>query len=322
MGLTAFALLVTLTFSSCKKDSSSSTPSSASQIATAQDAESQDALVQQVEQDADNMADALESSNFNTSEAKAGNLNGISISVTHPNDTVTFPKYITLIYNYVDTINGENMSQTGQISIMVDTIPVHKKLWWRKHVIRTFQFSNFTVTNDSSSLTVNGYRTMARKDWIQTLSDNNLKLRVAVQDSIYATFEIGVTNGSFSGSFTRKINRSRNLSVHYYKLLAINRVWRPLFNDTLTFAGSITGMNLQDSAYSRIITKPLVFTLCPVWPHNMSASGQITDTEGTQVTTINYTPDGCKNNVSGTDAHGNNVPLNRKINRSFHKWWK
>lgn len=312
-----------LVFSSCKKDSTSTPASSATQTATAQDAESQDALLTNVEQGADNQADALEAAGFAVSDAKSASVNGISISINNNKyDTINFPKIITLNYNFSDTVNGEIMGQTGQIIITVDTIPVHKKLWWRKHISRTFSFNNFTVTNDSSSFTVNGTRTMQRLNWIQSLSDNKLKLNVEIKDTINSSFDIGITCGAYTGSFTRRVKRGRDIKLHYYKVLAGHNIWHPLFTDTTTFTGNVEGTNLQDSAYSRTITKPLMYTVCPVWPHNILASGEITDIEGSRLTTITYTPDGCKNKITATDTNGNVVKIDRKINRKFKKWWK
>lgn len=321
--MVAIVVVYGLYFTNCKKDSgsSSSTSGSSSQIATAQDAETQDALATKIEQDADTQADAVESSNFHVSEVKSVAANGIGLDIDHP-DTTYFPKMITLTYNYADTVNGEYMSQTGQIIITVDTVPVGHKLWWRKHVMRTFNFVGFTVTADSSSFTINGSRTMKRKSWTSTHSADNLKLRVELKDTIYSNITVGITDGTYTGSFTRHVARSRDIVNHYYRLLATNKVWHPAFvSDSITFTGDISGMNLQDSAYLRRITTPLVFTLCPVWPHNLIASGAIMDTEGSRVTTITYTPDGCKTTITGKDAANHAITFSRKINRRFHKWW-
>lgn len=322
--LLAIALFLGASITSCNKDNNSPSTgtqsATSSQVATAQDAESQDAIATKVEQDADNQADALEASDFNLSETKGMVINGVNVDVDHP-DTTYFPKVITLTFNYADTVNGEHMSQTGTIKITVDTVPVGRRLWWRKHVMRTFDFTNFTVTTDSSSFTINGTRTMERKEWIPTVSSNKLALRVYVKDTIYSDLTIGITSGSYEGSFTRKVARTREEMIHYYKLMATRLLWHPsVLNDTLRLEGSITGVNLQDSAYSRVITQPLVYTFCPVWPHNMIATGQITDTEGTKVIVINYTADGCSTSISAK-ANGKDVNIHRKQNRRFRKWW-
>ncbi len=308
-------------FTGCKKDNSSSststTPTVNTENATAQDAESQDAVSTNVEQNTEDQADALEASNYNTTETKASN--GITVTVDHP-DTTYFPKIITLTYNYSDTINGEHMSQTGTITLTVSL--QSGTSWWRNRIKRVFAFDNFTVTTDSTSFTVNGSRTMRRLSWAPTVSSNKLALNVIIKDSITSDLTIGITDGSFTGSFTRMAARERVYSVNYYKLAVVNRLWHPAYlKDTLTITGIITGINLQDSAYSRLITTPIVYGLCPVYPYNLVAKGVIKDTEGTKVITITYAPDGCENKVTATDANGKTIKVSRKLDRTFRKWW-
>src|SRR5208283_1557962 len=138
-------------FTCCKKDNSTTTSTStASNVnavtQTAQDAESQDAVSTNVEQNADDQADALEASNYNTSDAKSAA--GVVVTVDHP-DTTYFPKVITITFN--DTglvVNGEKMSETGTITIDVSLQPGTS--WWRNRIMRVITFTNFSVTTDSS----------------------------------------------------------------------------------------------------------------------------------------------------------------------------
>lgn len=335
MNLLMVVALVGFIFTGCKKDSSSSSSGPVTvnaQTGTAQDAESQDAVATNIEQSADDQADQLEASNFQISETKSATVAGITVTVDSK-DTTTFPKTITLAFDTTLTINGETITQSGNIVITVDTVAVGKKLWWRKHVERTYTFNNFSVSTDSSSFTVNGTRTMQRIGWASTLSSNKLDLNVIITDTINSDIKIniadtvksGTTTKTFAGSFTRNVARRRVYNVNYYKLSATKLLWHPAYlKDTLTITGTITGLNLQDSAYSRNITTPLVFALCPVFPYNLVAKGVITDSEGkdnNKTVTITYAPDGCKNSVTAVTSNGKTITLSRKLDRKFLKWW-
>jgi hypothetical protein len=172
---------------------------------------------------------------------------------------------------------------------------------------------------------------MKRLGWVPTLSTNKLALNIVITDSITSditvniadTSKSGTTTKTFAGTFTRNVARQRVYNVNYYKIAATNLLWHPAYlKDTLTITGIVTGMNLQDSAYTRTITTPLKYALCPVWPYNLVATGVIKDAEGkNKVITITYAPDGCKNKVTATDGNGKTITLSHKLDRKFVKWW-
>lgn len=80
-------------------------------------------------------------------------------------------------------------------------------------------------------------------------------------------------------------------------------------------------MNLQDSAYSRIIdaNKPVVFTRCTSL-NPVISSGVIAMINGTKTATITYSADGCKTKAILEKA-GKTKEIERKINRKYKKWW-
>lgn len=326
--LFAIALFIGLSMAACKKDNSSSNSLSGTDSAVAQDAESQDAQADNVDQSVDNISDALEANNFTS--VKSTMVGSPTCTVDHP-DTTYFPKVITLVFNTDTTINGERFIQTGTITIDVErTSNVGS---WRNSLKRTITFSNFTTGNDSATFTINGSRIMTRKSVTVTpaiatsaeyLAATNL--RISVLDSIKSNFAFTITCGNFSGSFTRIVNRTRQGMVHFEKAKdALIWHYTPL-KDTLVYKGSVTGVNLMDSTYSRVIseTNPITFTRCAYLVPVIS-SGELTVTRntptGVKTATITYSPDGCKTLVTVTNANGKTKEFERRINRLYKKWW-
>ena len=321
--LWAVALTLNIVVHGCSKDATngpgSTTGITTTDLAAAQDAESQDAVVTQVNQDLDNSMDVMEANNFNSTATKAGS-DCATVTIS-PKDTIVFPKTITINYNCVDTVNGELMSQTGQLVIVVDTIPVGKKMPWRSHLKRSVTFNNFMVTTDSSSFTINGTRTLFRMA-SKTKSMDNLNKRAEVKDSIASVLNFVVKNGATSFNVTWNSNRTRD-AVRYYNRLTATGWWHPeIEKDTITFTGKVWGVNGKGDDYSRVINTPLVYTRCPFWPHNIVIpSGEITYTSGSNVMTVGYAADGCKTIITIT-KNGKTKTIDRRIGRKFYRWWK
>ena len=315
--LFAVAGLYGMMFTSCKKDNGSDTLSAipGNEVAVAQDNESQDAMAENINQSVDNKVDAVETNNF--SSLKAGMSDGIDVQVNHP-DTTTFPKIITLTYNVDTTVNGEHMSQTGQINILVELTSTQKP--WRRYLKRTITFPEvnpFTVTSDSLTVVLTGSHIMTRQKY--NYSKTVDKSHLDVLDSINSNLNFAVTSGNFTGSYTRIAKRTREAIVHFEKGLVF---WRQTFRlDSLTYTGSISGVNLKGESYSRTITTPVLFTFCPIVPYNpIISKGEIAIVNGTKDATITYSASGCKTTTTLT-ANGKTKEVTRKINRKFHKWW-
>lgn len=313
----AIAGLYGISFSSCKKDPGNDTTSVIpnNELAVAQDNESQDAVAENVNQSVDNKVDAVETNNF--SSLKAGMSDGIDVQVNHP-DTTTFPKVITLTFNVDTTVNGEHMSQTGQINILVELTSAQKP--WRRYLKRTITFPEvnpFTVTSDSSIVVITGSHVMTRQKY--EVSKTTDKTHLDVLDSINSNLKFAITNGSFIGSFTRVAKRTREAIVHFEKGLVF---WRQTFRlDSLTYKGAISGVNLKGENYSRTITTPVLFTFCPVVPYNpIISQGVIALVNGSNDATITYTATGCKTTATLT-SNGKTKEITRKINRKFRRWW-
>jgi hypothetical protein len=307
-----------------------------------QDAESQDAVSSKVESDVDNTADNVESNDFNTTLSKAALDNGITVSNISNNsptangpDTTNFPKTITLVYNLSDTINGEHITQTGTVTITVN-VPSGKKPW-RNFITRTVTFANFKVTTDSSSFTTNGTRTIKRisvtttpNPIVQTGASTTLSKTVTIVDSITSSLTFNILYGTVNDTVTRIVNRTRTSVLNYvraamaipananiHKWIAIPKL------NTVTLNGTVTGRNAKGSAYTRLITTPLVGSFCQHFPYNPMLAGVMTLTIGSDTPfTITYVADAadCKTTATIT-RNGVTKPLNRKLSLSFKKWW-
>jgi hypothetical protein len=313
-----FSLILT----GCKKDDTTNAEiTDNTAIAVAQDGESMDALAENNEQSIDNIVDALEANDFKA--LKSAQAGGPSWHIDHP-DTAYFPKTITLTYAADTTINGESFMQTGTITIVLELTKENGHPW-RNYLKRTINFDNFKVASDSASFTINGSRVMTRKSVSLTpkiTPDNFLTLtdlRLAVKDSIKANLYFIIKVDSYVDTFSRVVSKTREAIVHFHKNTNTS-IWRQvLLQDTLQFNGSISGFNLRNEAYSRVITSPIVFTRCALLVPVIS-SGTMEITNGTKTATITYSNEGCKTKVI-LEIDGKTKEIYRKTNRKFYKWW-
>ena len=332
--LLAIALLIGLSITSCKKSDNSGNTLTGSEVAVSQDAESQDAQADQVDQSTDNITDALESNNF--SATKSATIGGPAITITSSggktqSDTsvAAFPKTITLDFTAAgdSTVNGEKFKQSGKIIITVERTKSVGA--WKNFIKRTITFQSYTVANDSASFSITGSRVVKRLNFsvypIITTVDAYLaatKLRASATDSINSNLLFTVTCGQYSKSFTRVVKRTRQAMAHFEKA-AQGLFWHQTYrNDTLVFKGSVTGVNLMDSTYTRIIADnaPITFTRCALLVPVIS-SGTLDVTNGTRSATITYSNDACQTVVTVTNSKGKTRVFDRKLNRLFRKWW-
>lgn len=260
-----------LVFTSCKKDnspSSSSNETISQQAVQLQNSDAQDALADKTEEDIDNKLDELQNNNYAVSSAKSasiGLVDTVVINVT-PADSFTFPKTITLdYYTYKDSSANETIVKNGEIIINVSLADAkHPRL-----ITRDFKFNNFSITTDSSTVILNGTRSVKR-------TKNALKLkgfvwaRDSVIDNITASlnYAITTTGGSDTLKFTRIVNKVRTAITYYVNVNY--KAGEPLYNlthlhykhapsmDSLKYTGAVTGENEKGENYTKTITDTLV----------------------------------------------------------------
>jgi hypothetical protein len=320
-----------LTLYSCKKDSStpSKTSLTSQQSMQVQNADAQDAIADKTEEDIDNKLDELQNNNYAVTGVKsylANPTDTVVITVDHP-DTTTFPKVVTLTYfSYRDSSANENIVKNGKITVTITSANPN----FRKLISRAFVFSNFAVTTDSTTFILNGTRIVSRQK--ASLKYNGIQtLRVSVTDNITAStnFAIVATGKTDTLRFTRNVNKVRTAVYHFR-----NVIYRPLdpihflyrfvaSSDTISYTGTVTGIDEKGDAYSKTITSPLVVTLYR--GSFVISSGAITYVAGTDSYDISFEVDPShkhftlvtiKNNLTG-----NSMTFDRRFGRIFRRWW-
>jgi hypothetical protein len=177
---------------------------------------------------------------------------------------------------------------------------------------------------------MNGTRIVSRQK--ASLKYNGIQtLRVSVTDNITAAtnFAIVATGKIDTLRFTRNVNKVRTAVYHFR-----NVIYRPLdpihflfryvaSSDTISYTGTVTGIDEKGDAYSKTITSPLEVTLYR--GSFVISSGAITYVAGTDSYDISFEVDPShkhftlvtiKNNLTG-----NSMTFDRRFGRIFRRWW-
>ncbi len=328
--ITMITIVCGFMISNCKKDNCSAGNSmTTQQIAAVQNSDVQDAVADKSEQDIDKTLDELQSNNYNSSTAKSESNTGTrTIIVDHP-DSTTFPKVITIIYdNYQDSTADESFVKNGEIDIVV-TEGANAQL-----ITRAFTFKGYSVTTDSTTLAVTGTRTVERTAFTHKL--NGLaSLRLSFSDNITANLRFAIikTGETDSLTFTRVVSKLRTSIQHYdniggYTWLTI-RFRNTLSEDTITFSGTVTGVNEKGENYTKTVSSgtPLTVIFYKGTPVISSGTMDLTITEETAVSfTITYKEDLPNHPHKTLVTVTNNVTMathsfNRRFGRKFIRWW-
>lgn len=328
-----FIIAGALTLNSCKKDSTTPTQNintlTSQQTMQVQNSDAQDALADKTEEDIDNKLDELENNNYSPVTAKSftAALNDtVVITVNHP-DTTTFPKVVTLTYyNYTDSSANEIITKNGKITVTITSANPNK----RNLISRAFVFNNFAITTDSTTIKLNGTRTVSRQK--ASIKFNGLKtIRVSATDNITAAMNFAlVTSGQTDTlKFTRIVNKVRTAIYHfrnviYQPLNPIHFLWRFVASsDTISYSGTVTGINEKGDAYSKNITSPLTVTLYK--GSLIVSSGTIAYTVGTDTYTITFGADPAHKHLTlvtiTNNQTGNSTSFDRRFGRIFKRWW-
>lgn len=319
-----------LSLYSCKKDSTTANNNTLTgkQVIQVQNNDAQDALAEKTEEDVDSKLDELQNNNYSVVSAKAlGTLNDtVVITVDHP-DTTTFPKVVTLTYySFRDSSLNENITKNGKITVTINSAsPSHRKL-----ISWGFVFSNFSVSTDSTTITVNGTRTVNRQS--ATLKFGGfLSARLSVIDNITAAtrFAVVSTGQTDTLKFTRNVNKVRTAVYHFkniiYRPLQPARIfWRYVASsDTISYTGTVTGINEKGDAYSKTITSPLEVTMFK--GSLIISSGTITFTVGSDSYQITFEEDPAHKHLTlvtvKNNQTGNTTSFDRRFGRVFRRWW-
>jgi hypothetical protein len=322
-----FIAAVSLSLSSCKKDSSgSSNPLTSQQTIQVQNSDAQDALADKTEEDIDNNLEELQNNNYmvaTTKSFEAGTpTNTVTITVTGKQDTINFPKVVTITYNaYQDSSANEPIIKNGTITVTI-TKPIanHARLF-----SRAFTFTNFSVTTDSTTVIINGTRTVVRTKDALKLTGITLA-RISVTDNITASlsYAIATIGNTDTLKFTRVVNKVRT-AISYFKNAGLANISFKHVDssDTLTYTGTVTGINEKGDAYTKTITIPLIVTNYK--GSLVVTSGDMTYVDGADTYEISFKADPANKHLTLVTVTNNQTgktrSFDRRFGRIFKKWW-
>jgi hypothetical protein len=315
--------------SGCTKDDlSDSSKLSTQQISQVQNLDLQDAVADIVDQDADNTIDELQAQNYSVPVTKSAQVTGsITITVDHP-DSTFFPKIVTIVYsNYQAGISDETFIRNGEIKVVI-TAQQNKQL-----ITRNFTFKDFSVTTDSTVVTVKGSRVVART--AQTLKYNGLQsLRITNTDQITSDLKFSIvrTGETDTLKYTRAAAKVRNAILHFENIGG--NTWKTIrfrstpLKDTITFSGRVTGVNEKGDLYSKTIkaSDPLTIVFYEGVPVMTSGTMDYTVT-GTSAAsfTITYKQDPSHPRLTLVTVTNNLTQathsFNRSLGRRHLRWW-
>ena len=330
-----FFIAVTQSLISCKKESSttSASPLTSAQAIQIQNADAQDAIADKTEEDVDNNLDELQNNNYSAGSKKSADVgltDTVVITVDHP-DTTTFPKVVTInYYNYRDSSTVEPITKNGEIIVTINRANASHPLL----ISRTIEFNNFKINTDSTTLILNGTRTVNRTKAVVKLTDLALA-KISVTDNITSAMKFAVaTTGKIDTlTFTRNVDKTR-IAIAYYKNVNYNANKSTLYNlahlrfkhlpslDALKYTGTVAGFNERDSAYTKTITDTLVIKVYKGSP--VITAGAMEYEVGYSLYFISFKEDPVHPHftlVTITDQNGKTKSFDRRFGRVFRKWW-
>jgi hypothetical protein len=328
----------TLSLTSCQKNSltpSSSTSLTNQQAIEIQNSQAQDAIADKTEEDVDAKLEELQNNGYSSVLAKsalaAGLTDTVVITVDHP-DSVYFPKVVTMTYySYKDSSNNDVIIKNGVIKVNISLANSnHPRL-----VTRAFTFTNFSVTTDSTTVIVNGTRTVNRTSDSYKLTGLTWA-RLSVTDNITAALNYAVvtTGSNDSLKFTRNVSKVRTAISHFrnvnynasdlaYTLKHIKYVHAPSL-DSLSYLGTVTGLNEKGNTYTKSVQDKLI--IVNYKGSLVIESGAITYTVGTTESyLITFSEDPNHMHFTLVTVKNNNTgkskTFDRRLGGKFKKWW-
>ena len=320
-----------LSLTSCKKESSNSSENSltSQQTTQVQNSDAQDAIADKTEEDIDNKLDELQNNGYAVANMKSFLTNltdTVVISIVSGGTDTTnagFPKTVTLTYyNYVDSCANEPIIKNGTISVTISKPVANHALL----VSRTFTFTDFAVTTDSTTVIINGTRTVTRTK--AAIKFNELQsIRISVTDNITAALSYAVvTTGSTDTlKFTRDVNKVRTAIIHFRNVgnLQNIRFKNVASSDTVTYTGTVTGINEKGDTYTKAITSPLIVT--DYQGSLIVSAGTMTYVDGTNSFLVSFQADPSHKHLTlvtiTNTVTGKTKSFDRRFGRIFKRWW-
>lgn len=255
---------VLIFFPSCSKDDSGEIPKE--DLAIAQDEAYVDALFDAMDNMALEEVVELDDDDYGFIQYRS-NISCYSVTV-NSNDTVTFPKIVTIDFGEGCTYvyNGDTITRSGKVII---TLTNRWFVLGAQHIIT---FDNF-------------YFNGVKIEGTRTITNNGINDKNRFESSV--ALENGRITFDADTYITRTSNHVREWSWHLNPM-----------NDTIYVSGSASGTNILGENYQRHILEPLVYVRCPEIFSWGLAGGKleiINETRGNM--TIEHTGDACSGEV-------------------------
>ncbi len=177
---------------------------------------------------------------------------------------------------------------------------------------------------------MNGTRTVSRQK--EAVKFNGLQsVRISVTDNITAAmkFAVATTGETDTLYFTRNVNKVRTAILHFrnviYKPLDLLHImFRHVATaDTITYSGTVTGLNEKGDTYTKTITSPL--TITDYRGSLVISSGAMTYVVGTDSFDITFKIDPAHKHFTlvtiTNNLTGKTKSFDRRFGRLFKKWW-
>jgi hypothetical protein len=313
----------------CNKESNPAATLTTQQVQQAQNSDVQDALADKNDQDIDNTLNQLQVGNYSISSLKSAEVSGTrTVTVDHP-DSTTFPKVITIVYNnFQDSTANESFVKNGEIDIIVSVTGDNIQM-----VTRAMTFKNFSITTDSTTVTVRGTRTVATTG-ITYKFTGITSLRTVITDNITASLSYAITQTGISDSlkFTRIVDKTRKSFLHFTNTGGITwqtiRFKNVFAQDTITWSGTVTGVNENDLSYSKSVEASTPLTMIFYKGTPVMASGTLHLTIiGVSSTsfTITYKEDPAHLHMTMVTVTNDQTmkthSFDRRFGSKFFRWW-
>ena len=330
-----FLSVIGLSVTSCKKvnSNSSTTSLTGSQSVQVLNSDAQDALADKTEEDVDSKLEELETDNYVLVGAKSyfsDPTDTVIITVDHP-DTTFFPKVVTLkYYSFTDSSANESIVKNGTITVTISKNVANNS----RLLSRSFVFDNFSVTTDSTTVIINGTRTVTRTR--DALKLNGLQsAKISVTDHIIAAtrWAVVTTGSTDTLKFTRNVDKVRT-AISYFRNIhfmagmpeynMLHMYFRHIVSsDTITYTGTVTGINEKGDDYTKTITTPLI--IVDYKGSLVISSGVISYQAGASTYEISFKEDPSHKHLTLVTVINNQTGMtksfDRRFGRRFNRWW-
>ena len=186
------------------------------------------------------------------------------------------------------------------------------------------------MTTDTTTIKLNGTRLVSRQK--VAFKYNGLQsVRISVTDNITSAmnFAVVTTGKTDTLKFTRNVNRVRTAVTHFRNFIykpgdLLHFLFRHIASsDSITYVGTVTGINEKGDTYTKTITSHLIVT--NYRGSLVITSGTMTDVAGTNSFEITFKADPSHKHLTlvtvTNNLTGKTKSFDRRFGLMFRRWW-